>query len=90
MTEPIEVTESDLKFAAQIVEDFAEFEEGITDQDKMAEWVRNIRRAAIRSIREPTEDMIDAGYEVCGSTGDASDIPSAWRAMIDVALRHTP
>lgn len=89
MTEPMEVTESDLEFAVQIVADFAEFEEGITDEDKMAEWVRNVRRAAIKSLREPTEAMIDAGYEVCGSTGDASDIPAAWRAMIDVVLQRS-
>ena len=42
------VTDGDREFAAQILEDFTTFEEGITDQEKMAQWVRNVRCAALR------------------------------------------
>lgn len=40
------MTERDRMFAELIVDDFAEFEEGITDHEKLAQWVRNIRAAA--------------------------------------------
>ncbi|MCK1367664.1 hypothetical protein, partial [Bradyrhizobium sp. 62] len=39
------VIESDRLFAEQIIADFGSFEEGITDQEKLAQWIRNIRRA---------------------------------------------
>jgi hypothetical protein len=44
----LNITDEDMEFAVQIIEDFAEFEEGITDVEKMAQWVRNIRHAAER------------------------------------------
>ena len=40
------VTPRDREFAAQILEDFSTFEEGIENQEKLAQWLRNVRRAA--------------------------------------------
>ncbi len=40
------VTERDREFAAQILEDFSTFEEGIENQEKLAQWIRNVRRNA--------------------------------------------
>jgi hypothetical protein len=49
------VTEWDREIASQILEDFAEFEEGITDLEKMAQWVRNVRTRAIGLLPQETE-----------------------------------
>jgi hypothetical protein len=48
----LRVTEKDREFAAQIREDMANFEEGISEHEKLAQWVRNIRHDAERSERE--------------------------------------
>jgi len=49
----LDVSEQDLMFAEFIVDDFAEFEEGITDIEKMAQWVRNVRETAERGAVSP-------------------------------------
>ena len=40
------VTERDREFSAQILEDFSSFEEGIENQEKLAQWIRNVRHNA--------------------------------------------
>jgi len=52
----------------------------------MADHPGLLARAAIEAMREPTEAMVDAGYEAGGYTPDPSNIEGAWRAMIDAAL----
>jgi hypothetical protein len=42
------VTDGDREFARQILEDCIVFEEGIEDEEKLAQWVRNVRKAAVR------------------------------------------
>ena len=44
----LNVTDDDRRFATDILEDMSNFEEGITDLEKMAQWVRNVRTAAER------------------------------------------
>jgi len=56
--ERLGVTDGDLEFAVQIISDFAEFEEGIDDVEKMAQWVRNIRRAAVRDLTGSVTDAL--------------------------------
>ena len=53
MTDYLDVTDQDRQFAADILDDFGTFEEGIEDQEKLAQWVRNIRNAALRSVAQP-------------------------------------
>lgn len=45
-TDALGVIESDRLFAEQILADFGAFEEGITDKEKLAQWIRNVRRAS--------------------------------------------
>lgn len=45
-TDALGVIESDRLFAEQIQADFGAFEEGITDKEKLAQWIRNVRRAS--------------------------------------------
>ena len=48
-------------------------------------WHRDAR-AAIEAMREPTEEMAQAGYQVAhGTYSDEGEI--VWRAMIDAALK---
>lgn len=57
-----------------------------------AEAYRRIARAAIQAMREPTEKMSDAAYEVKVPGADLDDFcvydcaPAIWRAMVDDAL----
>jgi len=44
-------------------------------------------RAAIDAMREPTEAMVNAGYDV-GYSPDPLPTDEVWRAMIDAALSH--
>ncbi len=48
-------------------------------------------RAAIKAMREPTDDMVEKAFD--GSTfqcaGD-DEITEGWRVMIDQALKGTP
>lgn len=44
----LNVTDEDRRFATDILEDMGNFEEGITDLEKLAQWVRNVRHAAER------------------------------------------
>ena len=45
-------------------------------------------RAAIGAMREPAEDMVDAGDDIDGHTvyDQAASAASHWRAMIDAAM----
>jgi hypothetical protein len=52
-----------------------------------ADAYRAKAKAAIEAMREPTDQMIDDGYEAGGYTPDPSDVPAAFRAMIDAALK---
>jgi len=69
------VTDKDREFAAQILEDFAEFEEGIEDQEKMAQWVRNVRKAAIACAIPPApRNRLSPGDEaIMFATGHLPD-----------------
>lgn len=42
---------------------------------------RNMAKAALKSLREPTNEMIAARFKILGSGGKAQ-----WQAMIDAAL----
>lgn len=46
----LNVIDSDRQFAADILEDMGNFEEGITDLEKLAQWVRNVRHAAEKKV----------------------------------------
>jgi len=50
------------------------------------EW-RELARAAIAALREPTEAMVEAGLNHIDPCR-ASDLAQAWRAMIDAALEE--
>jgi len=79
------VTEGDREFAVQILADFGAFEEGITDQEKLAQWVRNIRRAAQRCDVQNVDEHIaqlqyEAGmYRSLYENAIVSPVPSADR-----------
>ncbi len=52
----------------------------------------SMARKAIAAIREPSPDMIAAGYGSLGVLGQSmgmgpGDVMRSWRAMIDAALR---
>lgn len=51
------------------------------DPDRM----ERIARAAIEAMRDPTEAMIDKGYDHVDYGG--TDIEAAWKDMIDAALK---
>jgi hypothetical protein len=51
--ERLNVTDGDREFASQILEDFSTFEEGIENQEKLAQWIRNVRTSAIRGVAQP-------------------------------------
>jgi len=48
-------------------------------------------RAAIKAMREPTEEMMDAGWEAPSNVDCAgplsADMRAPWQAMIDAALK---
>jgi hypothetical protein len=46
-----------------------------------------IARAAIGAMREPTDEMGDAGDEITGYPVSAVPSPTVWHAMIDEALK---
>lgn len=56
---------------------------------------RNMARAAIEAMREPTDGMVDAPYDADidfgpGGTGDVQANPrNVWRAMIDKAIQES-
>lgn len=53
-------------------------------------------RAAIEAMREPTEEMADAGsscletYDPAEKCPSARDMENGWKAMIDAALSPSP
>lgn len=44
-------------------------------------------RAVLKAIREPTEAMIQAGYDECEQGTDREMVAEAWRAMCDEMLK---
>ena len=49
---------------------------------------REVARAVIAAMREPTEAMINAGWEDGNNGyGEGEEMAPIWRAMIDEALR---
>lgn len=44
-------------------------------------------RLVLEEIREPSERMLEAGYEADESTGGHFDGPAVWKAMVD-AIRN--
>ncbi|WP_240334326.1 hypothetical protein [Sphingobium estronivorans] len=53
------------------------------DAELLRRMYRDNARAAIRAIREPTETVVNAGYNELVCYNSAAD---AWRAMIDAIL----
>lgn len=49
-------------------------------------WRRYARRA-IEAMREPSDAMLDAGWEHTGDPCWKHNVADAWRVMIDEALR---
>jgi hypothetical protein len=47
-----------------------------------------LARAAIEAMREPTEEMLQCGFDTHQSwnLGDKDDLAAAWRGMIDAAI----
>lgn len=43
-------------------------------------------RATLEAIREPTDCMLDAGWEHTGDPCWKENVADAWRAMVNVAL----
>lgn len=50
------------------------------------ECADDLARAAIDAMREPTEEMVWAGFEHTGDPCWQDDVKKAYRAMIDTAL----
>ncbi|ASW06331.1 hypothetical protein [Rhizobium sp. 11515TR] len=46
-----------------------------------------LAKAAIEAMREPTEKMVEAGFDCVPPFGDHNP-DKAWRAMIDAALQE--
>lgn len=46
-----------------------------------------LARVAIEAMREPTEGMVDAGYDFTADPCWREDFVKAWQACIDEALR---
>jgi hypothetical protein len=49
----------------------------------------SMARAAIEAMREPTDEMVDAGRIARMNVAGGYDGPSGWEAMIDAALKET-
>lgn len=61
----------------------------VYDEISVDENYMRLSRAAIEAMREPTEAMIDAGYDV-GYSPDPLPTDEVWRAMINAALVPSP
>lgn len=48
-----------------------------------ADQYRDAATAALKALREPTSEMVEAGHDACDWTANAEPI---WQAMIDTAL----
>ena len=57
----LNVIDSDRQFAADILEDMGNFEEGITDLEKLAQWVRNVRHAAEKKVSAQPQSPSEHG-----------------------------
>ncbi len=57
--------------------------------DDWKEAFRTTARIAIKAMREPTEAMLQCGFNTHQSwnLGDKDDLAAAWRGMTDEALR---
>ncbi|WDA36451.1 hypothetical protein [Sphingobium sp. YC-XJ3] len=55
-----------------------------------ADQYRDYARAALKALREPTPEMVEAGEHAAWDSANSMPairaIPSAWQAMIDAAL----
>lgn len=49
--------------------------------------VVNAARAAIEAMREPSDQMAEAGFQHTGDPCWPENVKEAWRAMIDEALK---
>lgn len=49
--------------------------------------VHALARATIEAMREPTKEMLEAGWEHTDDPCWREDVAEAWRAMIDAALK---
>lgn len=68
----------------------ADFNEAGTDfHGPMGKYWRDMARAVITAIREPTEGMVTMGVEANVVDG-ASRVPAVWRTMIDAILAEDP
>ena len=47
----------------------------------------SLARAAIRAMRKPTQEMLDAGAEAFAHYTDDQESTHLWQAMIDEALK---
>lgn len=58
------------------------------DEDEHPMWTLYLgdARAAIEAMREPTGNMLDAGWEHTGDPCWKENVADAWRAMVNVAL----
>ena len=58
------------------------------DDHLHAQWV-GYARAAIAAMREPTEEMVEAGWqEGMAGFGEGEECEPVWRATIDAALKE--
>lgn len=55
--------------------------------DDQEHW-REIARAAIEAMREPTPEMLGAGWPHTADPCWVEDVRKAWGAMIDAALKE--
>lgn len=60
-----------------------EYEEG-----RSRNGFRNIARAAIKAMREPTAEMVAAAGSIRDDRADESDVRAAWSEAIDAALKE--
>jgi len=53
--------------------------------ETVKDWHRKIARAAVESMREPTDEMVAAAFAL---GHEAQCAPEVWEAMIDKALEE--
>lgn len=89
-TDALGVIESDRLFAEQIQADFGAFEEGITDKEKLAQWIRNVRRASSTPDAPPLQSSSAETVEACDLVPlfrDAASVNMTEEAVERQALR---
>ena len=55
--------------------------------ENMKPMWRMFAREAIKAVRDPTDSMIEAGFQHTGDPCWPENVKDAWRAMIDEALK---